>query len=323
MKLFIILQNVSTIKKINMKKISILFLLAIMAFTACNDSTKQAPNQTEITTDSVKSEIVIDSLLKFNESTLPYENGILVANFGSSEFNPLNTEGKGYILYYKDGSLSPFIEGQGELSAPKGMFQRDGYLYVADVNKVVVFNLKNKAEKPIVIKFPKDELFVNDIAVDGNNMYVSVTNTGNIYQFDLSDVAKLPKATPSLYLNVTGANGLLINDGKMYIASYPADGKTTDKNLVYVVEDMAKPVATPFITKAGQYDGLALSADKKTMYTTNWGPIELDAINMDTKEISKVELQTPLAGVADISVVDDLIYIPDLAGSKLIIKSLK
>lgn len=33
--------------------------------------------------------------------TYPYNGGILIANFGTEQLNPLNAEGKGYILYYK------------------------------------------------------------------------------------------------------------------------------------------------------------------------------------------------------------------------------
>lgn len=47
---------------------------------------------------------IIRQDLRFCESTYPYDGGILVANFGSGQLDPLNAEGKGYINWYKMGS---------------------------------------------------------------------------------------------------------------------------------------------------------------------------------------------------------------------------
>ena len=247
-----------------MKKFSIFTLGALLIVTACTN-TKKSDQKNGEDNHSVASEILVNTQLKFNESTLPYKGGVLVANFGSDQLNPLNTDGKGFILNYKDDVLMPFIAAKGELNAPKGMFERNGMLYVADVNKIAVFNLKDTAAQALTIKFPKEDLFVNDLAADGNSLYASVTNTGNIYKIDISDISKLDTQEPVLFANVVGANGLLIENGVMYVASYPADGLTTEKNVIYSIKDLKNPIPEPFITVPGQYDGLALSFDKKTM----------------------------------------------------------
>lgn len=83
---------------------------------------------------------IIRQDLRFCESTYPYDGGILVANFGSGQLDPLNAEGKGYINWYKNGKVSTLIPADGSLSAPKGMLVKDGYLYVCDVNRIVVFH---------------------------------------------------------------------------------------------------------------------------------------------------------------------------------------
>ena len=108
---------------------------------------------------------VVNDGLRFCESTLPYNNGILVANFGTAELNPLNNEGKGYIMYYKDGKTETFIPTDGNLSAPKGMLAQGDRLFVCDVNKIVVYNTVNKASKPVVITLPEGHLFVNDLGM--------------------------------------------------------------------------------------------------------------------------------------------------------------
>ena len=55
--------------------------------------------------DNGKNVEVVNEGIRFCESTYPYDGGILIANFGTEQLNPLNTDGKGYILYYKDLSL--------------------------------------------------------------------------------------------------------------------------------------------------------------------------------------------------------------------------
>lgn len=151
---------------------------AILMLAACGQQATKAP----VTT--------VGEGLRFCESTYPYEGGVLIANFGTEELNPLNGEGKGYIVRYKAGEAPQVvIPADGNLSAPKGMFLRDGRLFVCDVNKVVVYDLNQPGTAPQVVSFPEGELFVNDLAADGDVLYASVTNTGRIFRLDISDPA--------------------------------------------------------------------------------------------------------------------------------------
>lgn len=292
-------------------------VLSTLAASCGSKSAKTTVERPEAKVDTITENI------RFCESTYPYQDGILIANFGTEQLNPLNTEGKGYIVVYKDGRTSVLIPADGNLSAPKGMYLKDDYLFICDVNKVVVYRLSASNEKPQVIAFPKGDLFVNDLAAEGNTLYASVTNTGKIYRMDISRLDTV--GAPVVWAEVPGPNGLLIENGTMYIASYPADGKTTDANAIYQITDLAKPAPQKFITTSGQYDGIALSADKKTMYITNWSPAEVSAINMETKAITplNIGLEKPLIGAADITVTEERMYIPDLPNSRVVIFPLK
>lgn len=257
--------------------------------------------------------------IRFCESTYPYNNGILVANFGTEALNPLNTEGKGYILFVKDGKSEVVVPADGILSAPKGMFLRDGYLYICDVNKVVVYNISKKGTKPVTIQFPEGNLFVNDLVADKNYLYASVTNTDKIFRIDISNPAAPGK--PQEWATVAGPNGLLMIDGEMYVASYPADGVTKDVNVVYRIKNLSNPSPEKFIEVSGQYDGIALSKDRKSIYLTNWTPAQISRLNLSDKSLVplKINLQEPLIGPADITVANGKIYIPDLPNSRVVI----
>lgn len=261
---------------------------------------------------------IADQGIRYCESTYPYNGGILVANFGTEELNPLNAEGKGYVIWIKDGIQEILIPADGYLSAPKGMFERGGYLYLCDVNKLVVYNLNALKEKPQVIVFPEGHLFVNDLAADGKNLYVSVTNTDRIFRLDISNPGKPGQLEE--WLEVPGPNGLLVKDGVMYVASYPADGKTQNKHVVYCIENLDNPKLEKQIDVPGQYDGLALSSDGKALYVTNWTPAQVYRLSLADGTLSPLNLplEKDLAGPADISVQDGVLYIPDLPNSRVL-----
>lgn len=264
------------------------------------------------------SEEAVPAELRFNESTLPYRGGLLVANFGTETLNPLNDEGKGYIAWIRDGRTELAVPADGSLSAPKGMYVHGSRLFVCDVNRIVRFDLDRPVNerKGTAIVLPEGELFVNDLAAVGNDLYVSVTNTGNIYRMDISD-PDAPGA-PELWLNVPGANGLLTDGREMFVASYPPDGVTTERNVVYRIADLSAPEAVPFYAVPGQYDGLAYATDGKSVYVTNWTPAQVLRIDRRTAEAEVLPAPVELAGPADLSVLDGEVCVPDLPASRVV-----
>ena len=262
---------------------------------------------------------VIDKGIRYCESTYPYDGGLLIANFGTEQLNPLNTEGKGYIVLHKDGKNEVLIPADGHLSAPKGMLVRDGYLYVCDVNKVMVYNLADKAAEPRTIALPEGNLFANDLVSEGDYLYVSVTNTDRIFRVDISRPGQ--PGQPQEWLSVAGPNGLLLHEGSLYVASYPADGCTTDAHVVYRIADLKNPVAEKWMEVPGQYDGLAVASDGKALYVTNWTPAQVSRIDLNTRQLSPLDLKLPqaLVGPADITVTGGYLYIPDLPNSRVVV----
>lgn len=289
----------------------------VSALASCHSNRTKETAATPVAAVQDIEQVISDSI-RFCESTYPYQGGLLIANFGTEQLNPLNTEGKGYILYYKDGTVNGFIPADGYLNAPKGMYEQDGYLFICDVNKIMVYNLNNLQALPQTILFPKGDLFVNDLAAKGDTLFASVTNTGKIYNIDISDKTALDKAKPKMWCEVAGANGILIDGNAMYVASYPADGNTTPDNVIYCIADISMPKAEKFTSEGGQYDGLALSADKKTLYVTNWNPAGVYSIDMVAKQLVPLNMQTKVTGAADMTLVDSTLFIPDLPNSRVI-----
>lgn len=264
---------------------------------------------------------VITSGIKFSEGSVIYENTLLVSNFGTKESDPMNNEGKGYISKINGTSSEIFIPADGNLSAPKGMAIVDNHLLIADIGKVVIYNLNKKKEKPQIITMPTGNVFVNDIAIAGKYAYITVTNTGKIFKFDTSNLSNTTSYQLEEYTSIIGANGLVIDGKKMYITSYPADGKTTTDNVIYIIEDMDTPQPKKLITRQGQYDGIALNGEK--LYFSNWVNSEIGYIDLKTKEVSLITIDgAKLTGPADITIFQNKLYIPNLPSSEIVIISL-
>lgn len=260
--------------------------------------------------------------LKFAEGTIAYKNHILVSNFGCDSLRPINSEGKGYIASIDGDELTVLIPASGALSAPKGMAVLDHHLFVADVGRVVVFNLKRPRDKPRVIKFADEDLFVNDLVAVGSIILASVTNTGRIYGIDASDINNL--GSVKLMGNVPGANGLALSGGRLFIASYDPNEKPSEVNVIYSC-DIAKgdTEPKPLIPglPAGQYDGVAVSEDGSRLYFTSWtgksgGAVYSYALS-GTEPVRTLDFGVKLTGPADITIKDGMIYIPDLPESKI------
>lgn len=291
-----------------MKKILTIALIATI-ISACNtpQSVTTIPGQY---TDNIR----------FCESVVFNADTMLVANFGSDELDPLNNQGRGYILQFTDTTSSVLIAPDGTLSAPKGMVVKDNRLYIADVGKIVIYNLGDRSVAPQVIPFPENDLYVNDLEVDPETeiLYATVTNTGNIYSLDVSNPDSVSVQELDFYTNIMGANGIAIRNEAMYIASYPADGVTTPDNVIYYIEDISQPHPTALIERPGQYDGLTLSDDGKQLYFTSWINGELGVIDLATRNVQLLPLDITPSGPARIQIKNGVLYIPDLPSSRVI-----
>ena len=262
--------------------------------------------------------------LVFNEGIVEDNDNIYVSNFGGAKLNPLNTDGKGYISLLKGDKAVAFIPAKGDLNAPKGMAIEDDYLYVADVQAVMVYDMKNIKAKPIKLNLPAGNLFVNDIVIEDNFAYISVTNSGKIFKMNISNPALLNDSMLQEYATVIGANGLIIEDDVMYVASYPADGKTTSDNVIYVISDLNNPNPQKLITRPGQYDGLAFveaerDKDSDKLYFSNWVNGEIGYVNMRNREVVILDIVNyKFGGPAEMIYDNGKLYISDLVNSKII-----
>jgi hypothetical protein len=127
------------------------------------------------------------------------------AKDGNGFISQLAPDGKIVKLHWVDG-----------LDAPKGLGMYQGMLYAADLDSLVIIDMK-KAKIKTKIYIP-GATFLNDIAVDdAGNVYMSDTRQGKVFLYANGKI--------SIYLGsqeMKGANGLLWKNRKLWILA--ADG---------------------------------------------------------------------------------------------------
>lgn len=285
-----------------LKPANLVLLLTIVLATSCARTPK-----------------VLTGDLRFCEAVCAVGDTILITNFGSDSLNPLTrTDFSGYIMQLVGDELSLWYPADGTLSAPKGMAVAGDYLYVADVSRVHVIHRHTR--RKYTIPLSSEDTYANHIAVIGDILLLSVTDNGHILALDLR-----PDGSPSLsgfqlLTTVPGANGICYAGGRLFIASYNPSGISTPENVIYTIDDFLRPNPRPFISRPGQYDGLA--ADDKYLYFTDWNNASIGRISLsDTTDLTLItpNLDTPLSGPAQLTLYSNRLLIPDLPTSRLII----
>lgn len=159
-----------------------------------------------------------------------------------------------------------------KLDAPKGSGIRGGKLHVADITVVRVFDLATgKQEKDVTIK---GSTFLNDIAVDGDIIYVSDSGIGDPCGPGETCPDLEPNGTDAVYsidragkvariaggAELHGPNGLLVVDGNLWVNTF--NGKE-----IYRLAGGKKLDVTELPT--GELDGFAALPDGR-LAVSSW-----------------------------------------------------
>ena len=199
-------------------------------------------------------------VFKYPESVLysPRYNYIFVSNMNGSDI--LAKDGNGFISTISpEGKMINYqwVEG---LNAPKGMGYFKGILYVADIDELVLIDVKRaKVVRKIKAEGAK---FLNDVAVSEKGVvYISDSQNKRIYCFEKGQMRILIEADL-----LSGLNGLWLSNDMLYAGTKRIIGialHTMDLNKIIDVY------------QKGGIDGIQLIG-KKSFICSNWqGDISL------------------------------------------------
>jgi hypothetical protein len=278
----------------------------------------------------------ISSGLSLPESVLQDAVGgkLYCSSIGGKEPTPeavMAKDADGFIsLLNPDGSVSDlrFLPAKGDapLNGPKGLTLLGGQLWVADIDRVVGFDVSSRKELAAIDLSTRKVTFANDlVTIDDKRFLVSDTNSGQILAIEPGDAAKaVSEFDPPLV--VEGANGLTL-DGqrRLLVAQYSFAGrmlKVARLQVDWRTLKHGEPETLPF--PDGQWDGLAVAKDG-TVYASDWKSGAIWALKPDAKEATKVEGGDGFKGPADFWLLADesAIVCPDLVAQRVKVIKLK
>lgn len=244
------------------------------------------------------------------ESVVANDDYIFVSNVGA-KLEPLNKDNDGYvnIISKKNDKLEVFAK---NLNAPKGMKIIDGVLFVVDIDTIYGFDISTTKEVfKLVIK---DAIFLNAIeSIDNNTLLVSDTGTYKIHKVDLNG------GKYSDFLNIDkengGPNGLLIDEGFLYVVGY--DPSEKDGGAILKINLSDKSIEK-LSNNLEQFDGIVKV--NKDILITSWGK-ELKGYiyKLSNNKLEKLDLRD-LKGPADMfyDKSTKTLLVPEMANNSLL-----
>ena len=245
-----------------------------------------------------------EATLRIPESVLPDKDHKLLY-FSNIEGETNAKDTKGSIGKLDPNGKIVNIDWLTGLNAPKGLAMHDGKLYVADVDEIVVIDMKEAKVLERISIF--DAKFLNDITIDKNGIiYVSDTRKGIISRIE-------NKAETVFLTEVKGVNGLLAVDETLYYLSAGALWKA-DKNkiLTKIAEGMDESIDGLVQTKSGNY---IISCWSGIIYYVK--PDGSKTVLLDTRE---QKLNTADIGY---DATKSMIYVPTFFGNTVVAYKLK
>lgn len=226
---------------------------------------------------------------------------IFVSNIGE-KMEPTAKDGDGFITELSvDGTVKhKFFNPKGTLNAPKGLAVVNNVLYVADIDRIVGFNLQN-SKQVFSLDLSAKTSFLNDLAtIDENTLLASASDTGTVYQISIPN-----KQFVALSGQIPGANGISYDSQTKSIYVVGLGENFNGKGGIYKLT-MAKPTAQfeQISVLPGFFDGIALLNDNRLIYS-DWVGIQkptpgaIYIYNANTKKADLLKLAIEINGPAD------------------------
>lgn len=267
-----------------MKSITMAGLIAAALLTGGHTFAQQQLNST--------------SFMHAPESVATDGKSFYIADVGEGG-DPTRKDGNGSIFKMdQQGHSSIFAKG---LDAPKGAFLLHHQLFVADIDKIKGYDLKDGTLRFNIDVAPATN-FLNDIvAINDSTLIASATDVNKLFLVHLDNH---PRAEELLYTTpVRGTNGLVYDSKRkrLYVCGFGDAGKP-DGQIGYIDMAATTKVFVPLTNRLGYYDGIALTQHNTKLIISDWVAFEKKGVLLELDLASgKVNTsnQVLIAGPAD------------------------
>lgn len=252
-----------------------------------------------------------------------YDGGILISNLGGDTLNYYNTKQQGFISFLKDGKNSVIIEPNSGLYSPKGLTTKDNYLFVADLNNVLVFDL-TKHKKIDEITFPQGDAFVSDVLVVGSTMFISVTNYNKIYLLNVDNPEQIDHSSLLEYIELPYPSSLKMMSEYLFVSSNSFSSAEYDDKIIHIIDNLNSPSIRPIIHEAGDYQGLEFSPNKTRLIFCNQDKKGYlgNIVFENGQYFYDIITDDPNALLNGVLLIGNRLYINDLYNSRIFIKDI-
>ena len=259
-----------------------------------------------------------ESVLK--DPQRPY---VYVSNVGK-ELRPTVKDADGFIsrLSMRGDILEKkYLPAEGTLNAPKGMAMIRRTLFVADIDRIVGFNVDTRQQVFVLDFSAEGTRFLNDLTViDDKTLMVSATDKGTIYQVSLTGDLRIQAVAQG----IEGVNGLYFDpdSGRVYVVSFGEKGHVgvlRQNKGTWRYRALTGPI--------GQLDGVALLSNEEVLFSDWQHAAEgtpLGVYDLRTGKVSFLSLSASVDGPADFFYdrVTRQLWLPQMKENKVLIETL-
>lgn len=235
------------------------------------------------------------------ESVVVAGDDVFVSNLGV-KLEPSAKDGDGFITRLdRDGNIKA-LKWVDKLDGPKGLIVVEGVLYVADIDRVLGYRVRDGKQVFALDMASTGSVFLNAFArYDNRRLLLSATDIGKVFVIDL------PKRTVSemqFDIPPKGPNGMKKSGSRLMLVEWGTNSQPNGKVKSYRLEGLqAKLDKTDEPKPSGYFDGIVdLGANRWLI--SNWVKFEpaglLQILDTRTGKVTLANENFPIAGPADL-----------------------
>ena len=284
-----------------------LSVLIALTATAANAAQDQSSVQNLQLPESVYEDVGSGLIFASNIGGGPAKAETVVAKDGDGFISLLNADGTVLTERFLPRDGAPTLNG------PKGMAMLGRILWVADIDRVVGFDVQQRQQIAEIDLSDQHVTFANDLLAVGGHLLCSDTVGGRVLSIDPGQDPGRDRVAIAVRAAVPGANGLAIApDGRLVVAQTMFDGSAG--RVMAVAADADAGIALPF--PEGMWDGVAVGADG-AVYAGDWTSHAVWVLPAGATQAKK--LAGDIQGPADFCLLHDgaSLLIPDMPGAKI------
>jgi hypothetical protein len=253
------------------------------------------------------------------ESVVVSGDDVFVSNVGV-KLEPFAKDGDGFIARLDRQGNIKALRWADKLNAPKGMIAVNGVLYVADIDRVLGFRMRDGKQVFALDLAPSGAKFLNAFArYDSRRLLLSSTDLGKVFVIDLPkhSYSELKFDTPP-----NGPNGMKKLGSRLMLVEWGSDDKPNGKVRTYLLDGFnAKLEKTFEPSPAGYFDGV-VSLGANRWLISNWVKYEpaglLQVLDTHSGKVTVASDKITLAGPADIFLDDrNKLWVPGMMEGKV------